>query len=104
MQPTDLDVVNELEEGEDEDLRLGLAAPERRVDVVQLKRAAFLGLKMKCVSMHFHDDLTSCCFTLELVTMSERAEVANGRSLASSKSSARMVTCCSLMRSSFLPV
>ena len=45
LQPTDLDVVNELEEGEDEDLRLGLAAPERRVDVVQLKWAAFLGLE-----------------------------------------------------------
>ena len=40
--PTDLDVVDELEERQDEDLRLGLATSERRVNIVQLKRTAFL--------------------------------------------------------------
>ena len=37
--------------------------------------------------------------TFELVTMSESADVANGLSLESSKSSARIVTCCNFMRS-----
>ena len=40
--PTDLDVVDELEERQNEDLRLVLAASKRRVNIVQLKRTAFL--------------------------------------------------------------
>ena len=41
-EPTDLNVVDELEERQNEDLRLVLAASKRRVNIVQLKRTAFL--------------------------------------------------------------